>query len=161
MATKRHTGYTSLPQEDPLDIQFKPRKQTASQAESVVERTLSVLHALFWVTLAIISWFYTDIFSAYSDQRVKSIPFGIAVLCGLIALVTFSYVFLDNWCKDSTMNHDLFDAYPKSIYTLTFSGLFFWFFLTVAFYSVWGWKTFPIIFVNFMGFIMGVSLFPL
>lgn len=158
--TKRNTGYKSVPQEDPIDIQYRPRPQKEDKYIAVLEKIGSYLHSFFWIGLAAATWYYTDLIHIHSDPRVRSMSLASALLAGLIACCAFLYVFIDNYRRGSP-NHDYFEEYPKSITVLTFVGLLFWVLLTIALFPVWGWKTIPLIFVNFMGFIMSISILPL
>ena len=158
--SKRNTGYKILPQEDPIDIEFKPRPQKEDKYIAVLERVGSILHSLFWLGLAIASWYYAEIYLAYSDPRLRPIPFAISLFLGFVASCAFLYVFTDNFIKGSP-NQDYLEAYPNAIKILTFTGLLFWIILTVALFPLWGWKTIPVIFVNFMALILSPNLIPL
>lgn len=157
-------GYKAVAQddpEDPVDIKYVPReKKPSDQYTQLFEKIATFLHAMFWVGLAGATWYYTDLVHVHSDPRIRSTSLALALCCGFIATCAFIYVYVDNFRRGSP-NNNYFEEYPKTIYTLTFSGLLFWFFVCLALYPVFGWKSIPLIIVNFMGFIMSFSLLSL
>ena len=143
-----------------------------------VERITAKLHALFWVAIAAVVLYYSDILQVgIHDQRVKrSVIFctsffihviffplrpylNIAVAC-LVANICIM-IYLTIWLPlvlKVTISWDIYC--PRMIPTSTLLGILCLLFLVVAFWPVWGLLTPLIIIILFMGLLFSTHFIP-
>lgn len=151
-------GYSAVPQDenDPIDIQYRPRPQPEDKWEVLVNK----LFTLVVFALAAATWYYADVYQVifHADPRINFTMFAVALALGFFCTCIFLYIFIDNYIHPHD-NSNYLETHPRSITILSFTGVAFWITAVIALWPVWKISTIPIMGVNLIALMVSPSLF--
>ncbi|KAK2166440.1 hypothetical protein LSH36_39g10033 [Paralvinella palmiformis] len=152
-------------QEDIFDEDQQKNDEDDPQAKSkglrVKRESPYSVENILWLISSIAVFYYADFARAMLyDPDVRRSWFYIGlVLMGLTCAIAFFLIVYLSWIKKmSTDDWEL--QYPAAIPVATASFAFGSFCVTIGLWPVWGVLTIPILFTQFMGFIVVIAAVP-
>lgn len=134
----------------------KAREERKQKWVGRLSYLLERLHATIWVLAAVFIVYYSNFFlQIWANEKVNSLFLSIALVAfGVFISMTLYAAFVMANFEDVEV------VAPRFIPITSMAGFISYNSIMIAMWPVWGWFTFPILFVMFMGYVTAGSFMP-